>query len=385
MTLDDYYFGDPRLFLFPSSISARSGMSREFAALVGRARGLVPGARRALRRRLRALLGAQRGARASHPLPGRRRASATSPSSASRTPYGRTSSSSTPAPGWSTAATSTRSPRTPSSSPTSWRTATGWRSPAKSRSRPCTTRRGGSSATTPSAPPSPRRRRVAPGPMRRPGGRWRDALPWLRRLGHETLAPPLVVEPASRHSRDRPPGAARARGRAAAARGTLDGRRARYARLHQAAWRAARPAAVRDLCGLARRDAPPSLVTGRGGSSGTRRARRPRLGARGAQAGRRRRRACGARRPRGRGERAPGRFLAALVDPAALPTPQPKRSRAATPICTPPPADRLRSPRARDGAPARSVPAVRARRCSGRGRSTNGRTSPSRPAGFRGP
>jgi hypothetical protein len=91
-----------------------------------------------------------------------------------------------------------------------------------------------------------------------------DALPWLRRLRHETLRPMVVVSP------HRPiPGTGLLVPRALEAEPpALVGRWTAVARRTlaewRAAWRSGDPAAVSELCEWLRDDAPPLLVTGTG-------------------------------------------------------------------------------------------------------------------------
>jgi hypothetical protein len=97
---------------------------------------------------------------------------------------------------------------------------------------------------------------------------WRslaDALPWLRQLGHETLRPPQIVSPrraipgtgllVPRALEAEPPRLAERW--TAVAHDTLAS--------YQAAWRGSEPAAVRDLSGWLAETAPPLLVTGANG------------------------------------------------------------------------------------------------------------------------
>jgi len=92
-----------------------------------------------------------------------------------------------------------------------------------------------------------------------------DALPWLRQLGHETLRPPRVVSPrraipgtgllVPRALEAEPPRLAERW--TAVAHDALAG--------YRAAWRATDAAAVRDLSAWLAASAPPLLVTGAGG------------------------------------------------------------------------------------------------------------------------
>jgi hypothetical protein len=96
---------------------------------------------------------------------------------------------------------------------------------------------------------------------------WRalaEALPWLRRLDHETLRPPRIVSPRRPipgtgllvpHALEREPLQLAARW-TAVARDVVSG--------HGAAWRPSEPAAVRDLTDWLAGTAPPLLVTGAG-------------------------------------------------------------------------------------------------------------------------
>ena len=166
----------------------------------------------------------------------------------------------------------------PSSSPACSRTATGWRRRGEVALRR-RARRGvvARAHRRRSAPRSRRPRRAARGPD---AAAWRalaDALPWLRRLHHETLRPPLRREPASPDPGDRPAGAA-PRWRTSRRGWRSAGARSRAARSMPIARRGAGADPARGATSCAtgsRAAAPPLLVTGarRTHRVGSRRAR----------------------------------------------------------------------------------------------------------------
>ena len=227
------------------------------------------------------------------------------------------------------------------------------------------------------------------GRTRRPGARSPTALPWLRRLHHETLRPPRAVALPHRPIpgpacscraalEDEPPRLAERWSAVAAA--AVDAYRAAWRRADPApAARAVRLARDRGAAAPGHRPAAAAIVwdpdapaasTGCAARSLQRRTASPSS-------------AIHARSRRwSRGTRA--RFLAAVVEPAALPPPQPNtfQTRLHLPARDAP-ARRLQPARAGHGAP-RTVRRCRTRApWSGRARRTSGRISPTRRAGCR--
>ncbi len=265
MTLDEYYFGDPRLVLVPIEHLGTTGMSREFAALVAARAGWSP-ATVALfdagfaRYWERSASLARR--TATWPPPRRRHVAVVVGQPYDVRPWVQLLNTSA----WLVYA----SDIDPGSSDAEffafllahgdWMAQTGEVAFAAVRGAAWWLERSDAECAAFAA--------AAAQSTRPDAAAWRalaDALPWLRRLGHETLRPPQIVSP----RRAIPgtgllvPGALEAEPPrlaerwTAVARDTLAG--------YRAAWRGSQPAAVRDLSGWIAESAPRLLVTGAGG------------------------------------------------------------------------------------------------------------------------